>query len=299
MLADTHVTASTSSSPTARQIASDYLMAIKKLPPPPPPPFISSGATGLILLSVAFAAAVFATWHHAPTSSGLSARRVYSLSAALLAGSTLLLTALEPEISAVDALYLCVMTFTTIGYGDIAHPVSTGGRAVVMCLALGGIAFFSVTIELFHAAREATDGALIRKLGLNGHVAAFAMLAVNAIIGVVLCQCLSEDPELPKQSIFDGVYWSIITGTSVGFGDHHPTSDVGKLAVCAYALLSMQAAGNAMDFGREYLETLCTVTMEKAGASSARAPMMRQATSPSFNVRRQSTSASYSVKRIA
>ena len=288
----------TSSSPSARVSPSDYLMA-KKLPPPPPPPFISSGATGLILLSFTFAAAVFATWHHAPTSSGLSARRVYSLSAALLAGSTLLLTALEPGISAVDALYLCVMTFTTIGYGDIAHPVSTAGRAVVMCLALGGIAFFSVTIELFHAAREATDGALIRKLGLNGHVAAFAMLAVNAIIGVVLCQCLSEDTELPKQSIFDGVYWSIITVTSVGFGDHYPTSDVGKLAVCAYALLSMQAAGNAMDFGREYLEALCTVTKEKAVASSARAPLMRQATAPSFSVRRQSTSTSYSLKKLA
>ena len=48
--------------------------------------------------------------------------------ACLLAAATLLLTVAEPGISAIDALYLSVMTFTTIGYGDIEHPASAPGR---------------------------------------------------------------------------------------------------------------------------------------------------------------------------
>ena len=94
-----------------------------------------------------------------------------------------------------------------------------------MLLALGGISF-GTTIELFHSAREAADGEPLRRLGLGGARAAFAMLAVNAAVGVLLCESLADDAELPKGSLFDGVYWSVVIGTSVGFGDFHPTSDL-------------------------------------------------------------------------
>ena len=52
--------------------------------------------------------------------------------------------------------------------------------------------------------------------------------------------------------------WSLITSTSVGFGDHYPSTDEGKLAVCAYAFATMQAAGNACDVASEFLQGLCT-----------------------------------------
>ena len=46
----------------------------------------------------------------------------------------------------------------------------------------------------------------------------------------------------------------------VGFGDFHPTSDIGKLAVSAYALFSMQVTANAMELAKEVLIRLCTVS---------------------------------------
>lgn len=230
-------------------------------PPPPPPPapasLISNDACGLVAFAALLVCACYAS--APPTSrSGLSASRVYSLAAALLAGATLLLKLTEPGISSIDAFYLAALTFTTIGYGDIAHPASTAGRAVVMLLAVGGIGFFGTMVELVHEARDATDGALFQRLGLRGTPRALALCGVNAACGVLLCRWLSDDPELPS-SVFDAIYWSVITSTSVGFGDHYPTSTVGKLATVAYALLSMQACGNATGVAKDYLVALCTV----------------------------------------
>lgn len=38
-----------------------------------------------------------------------------------------------------DGLYMTVITLTTVGYGEIPHPLSSGGRVFTMILALGGI----------------------------------------------------------------------------------------------------------------------------------------------------------------
>ena len=208
----------------------------------------------------------------------LSACRVYSLSAGLLYGATLLLSAVEPGITAVDAFYLSCMTFTTIGYGDIVHPVTAAGRVLVSLLALGGVAFFAVTMELIGSLRHKTDGAVLGKLGLEG---VWSMMTVTVLAGIALCQLL-EDSEMPK-SFLDGACahieiarasmisearlslpfavadWSVITTTSVGFGDFHPSSDRGKLCVCAYALCSMQAAANVMELAKRQLVHFCTV----------------------------------------
>ena len=50
---------------------------------------------------------------------------------------------------------------------------------------------------------------------------------------------LVDDTQLPKDYL-GAVYLAMITCTSVGYGDFYPTTDIGKLAVCAYAFCSMQ-----------------------------------------------------------
>jgi len=231
----------------------------KKPPPPPAPvPLVSDDA---LLLTMLAAGALLIISLAPPSEPGnISAKRVYSLSAALLAASTLALTALEPDISAVDSFYLACMTFTTIGYGDIEHPASPAGRVLVSLLALGGIAFFAVTLEMVHSMRRRADGAALGSLlGVPSHsdLLAGAMLAVNFALGAVLCSFLTDDHEMPK-GVLDSLYWCVITSTSVGFGDFHPTSALGKVCVCVYALFTMQATANAMEVAKEKLVLLCT-----------------------------------------
>ena len=64
--------------------------------------------------------------------------------------------------SVFDALYMSVITLTTVGFGEV-HPLSRGGRAFTVFLALGGV------FTLFYAATEVTraviTGELRRVLG--------------------------------------------------------------------------------------------------------------------------------------
>lgn len=182
-----------------------------------------------------------------------------TLTLVLLAGATMVLTIVEVGLSTVDALYLVVMTFTTIGYGDIDHPATAAGRVVVSLLALGGIAFFSISLDIFKVLREEKlDGAMIRQLGLSSDTAALAALAVNVFCGVGLCRALSADEGMPD-GLLDSTYWSVITTTSVGFGDFHPSTDQGKLMVCCYALVTMQVTASVMEVAKEKLVNLCKV----------------------------------------
>ena len=168
-----------------------------KMPPPPEPPLLSPAAT--VLASFAAVVFILALTAKSPEPGAFSARRVYSLSIALLAASSLTLSTLE-GMSTVDAFYLSCMTFTTVGYGDIAYPATAAGRAVVLGMALGGVAFFGLTIELFHSMREKTDGAFFRLLGIRGGAASILMLLVNAAAGVALCQARCRTSSGPSKA---------------------------------------------------------------------------------------------------
>ena len=231
----------------------------RSLPPPPAPvPLLSEDA---LLLAMLAAGVLLIVIFSPPAEPGsISARRVYSLSAAVLAASTLALTAFEPDISVIDSFYLACMTFLTIGYGDVEHPVSPAGRILVSLLALCGIGFFGVAIELAHSMRRHADGAALSVLlgvPLHSDLLAAGMLAVNCALGVVLCNFLTDDENLPK-GVLNSLYWSVITSTSVGFGDFHPTTALGKVCVCTYAFATMQATANAVDVAKEKLVQLCT-----------------------------------------
>ena len=42
-----------------------------------------------------------------------------------------------------ESLYWCIVTITTVGYGDL-HPVSTGGKVLSMVISLMGVLMFAL-----------------------------------------------------------------------------------------------------------------------------------------------------------
>jgi voltage-gated potassium channel len=76
----------------------------------------------------------------------------------IVAIGTLGFTRLE-GLSAFEALYLTVVSITTVGYGDIV-AVTTGGRILAMCLIVTGFTFFTTVVvtavQFLFERREAT-----------------------------------------------------------------------------------------------------------------------------------------------
>jgi voltage-gated potassium channel len=71
--------------------------------------------------------------------------------AALVAGGTAGYYLLEPQYTPFDALYMTVITLTTVGYGEV-HELTPRGRVfTIVLLLVGTIAFFYALTELLRA----------------------------------------------------------------------------------------------------------------------------------------------------
>jgi voltage-gated potassium channel len=118
----------------------------------------------------------------------------------------------------VDALYMTVITLTTLGFGEV-HPLSTGGRWFTMGLALGGVFTFltaattiialAVSGELW---RTFTRSRMERKLEqISGHVIVcghgrMGRLVVHALTPTQLeVVTIDHQPEAIEPARTDGV----------------------------------------------------------------------------------------------
>jgi hypothetical protein len=92
------------------------------------------------------------------------------ISVALLLGVTIAGIAgfmILEGLSFIDALYFCVVTLATVGYGDI-HPMTTAGKLLSIVIIIGGVGSFvgvvANSVELWVTRRE--KEAWLRKIGI-------------------------------------------------------------------------------------------------------------------------------------
>jgi len=162
--------------------------------------------------------------------------------------------------TALDSVYFIVASITTVGYGDMS-PVTDLGKMLCCLLVLLGVAFIGAAliklVELFLDAAEALEDELAKATG--GHIDApspniffvpftacadaldmgpdlregfqwFAALVVMLLVGAVAF-CLIEG-----HNFVDGIYFAVITCTSVGYGDMSPATDNGKIFCIFYMI---------------------------------------------------------------
>jgi len=86
---------------------------------------------------------------------------------------------------------------------------------------------------------------------IGGKVALLSVTMLSAVF--VFCYLLEEMSES------EAAYFSIITGTTIGYGDIHPKTDAGKLAVALYAIVAINAVGSLLQPAKEVLHSLCKV----------------------------------------
>jgi potassium channel subfamily K len=175
-----------------------------------------------------------------------------------------------------DAVYFVAISATTVGYGDMS-PKTDAGKVFVMGLlitgvALAGVAMSKVTDWILKAqeramnavmersrARMDADMATLRaQVGANAGVgvdaamkapptkaerapkAKFSPLA-QAAVAIVFVVSLGAVVmhRLEDISFLDGCYWSIVTSTTVGYGDVTPKTREGKIFASVYCFITV------------------------------------------------------------
>eukprot|EP00521_Asterionellopsis_glacialis_P005982 CAMPEP_0195273042 /NCGR_PEP_ID=MMETSP0706-20130129/16200_1 /TAXON_ID=33640 /ORGANISM="Asterionellopsis glacialis, Strain CCMP134" /LENGTH=215 /DNA_ID=CAMNT_0040329409 /DNA_START=21 /DNA_END=668 /DNA_ORIENTATION=- len=137
------------------------------------------------------------------------------------------------------------MTLTTVGFGDICPTTKINhvGQLFVISLALAGLGMFCGPIlTLTSTWKHQIPGGLL------------TLATVTLALGVLLFTTTEHITQ------FEALYLSIITFTTIGYGDLTPQTDAGKLATALYALLAINVAGAFLQPAQDFLTTLCSTT---------------------------------------
>ncbi|KAI0515855.1 hypothetical protein KFK09_008523 [Dendrobium nobile] len=163
----------------------------------------------------------------------------------------------------VDALYFCIVTMCTIGYGDIT-PSSTTSKIFSIAFVLIGFGFIDILLSamisyvldvqehhLLDAAKHRAHGS---KLDAPSYVVDLKKgrmrirLKVGLALGVVvLCICVGVAflRLVEKLSWLDAFYLSVMSVTTVGYGDRAFKTMGGRIFASIWLLVSTLAVARA------------------------------------------------------
>lgn len=151
-----------------------------------------------------------------------------------------------------SSLYFTVITFTTVGYGDIA-PVTVFGRILIVFLGSVGIGLTAIVTSDFTywivdiltrrrprwleylKEKERCSSTMIEFIISRRVVVALAVILTL----VMLTGMLFFGFVVYGGNVANGLFFSWATSTTVGYGNLTPTSRGGRAAASLYALLSM------------------------------------------------------------
>ncbi len=191
---------------------------------------------------------------------------------------------LETKFTVIESIYFSVCIFTTVGYGDLSPDASVAGMAFTIVYSLYGIIILGIFLGILgdmaverqqKLKNEFTKNASSRYLNAivsnPSHVSdddptedadqsfIYDILAIlkRQWIGILILLVLAMPVFiLEKWSLERGIYWFMITATTVGFGDEYPEHEWSKFICIFYVPL-------AVAFGGTFLGQVATAYVDK------------------------------------
>ncbi len=129
-----------------------------------------------------------------------------------------------------DSIYFSVVTFSTVGYGDI-RPENSGAKLFTCIFTLMGIGIIGIALgfigqNLVHAQVVALQRSQ-KKKEENGSESSALWNTIIFICPIAIMTLLGSIVVGSNEqwNWVDAIYWCIMTGTSVGYGDFVPRSN--------------------------------------------------------------------------
>lgn len=157
-----------------------------------------------------------------------------------------------------DALYFSVVTFSTVGYGDL-RPSSDNSKIFSCLFALIGIGIIGIALgfigqNLVQAQVAALQRSQKKKEDVSDdHIPALHSFPLLRNVLLFICPIALMTlfgsiivGSYEKWSWVDSVYWCVMTGTSVGYGDLVPTTGFTRWFSILYIPLSVGCISAAL-----------------------------------------------------
>jgi len=129
-----------------------------------------------------------------------------------------------------DAIYLSIITLSTVGYGDIV-PTNAYSRIWIAVVTTFGLSVFGALLDVCGAWRVACFGD--HPSFRNQLIQCVSVLCLVLGVGVY------GYTQLEGLTAFEALYLSAATLSTVGYGDLAPHSELGRLFTIAYILLGL------------------------------------------------------------
>mmetsp|Transcript_6388 Transcript_6388/g.9732 ORF Transcript_6388/g.9732 Transcript_6388/m.9732 type:complete len:487 (-) Transcript_6388:89-1549(-) len=192
--------------------------------------------------------------------------------------------------SILKSVYFCIVTFTTVGYGDLS-PSTDAGRLFMIFFCLFGIIVLGVFLGIagnyvveaneaaiekvktratkrmlhnFEHHNDSNDDSLEtpsieeekppREKTFSEAVVSILLLEIPIVTVVLLLSLIIGYTE--NWSFIKSVYWSVITSTTIGFGDLYPSNPNTELICIFFLPLAVAVFG-------EILGRIATLTIER------------------------------------
>ena len=148
--------------------------------------------------------------------------------------------------SPTDALYFCVITVTTVGFGDLT-PTSDAAKLFVAGYILVGLSLFSTCLgvlvgRLHGAVEEPTKRLPRRRRYLWQCLACFGITTFWLTVGAAIVRCMEG------WRLVDCIYWTVVATCTVGYGDLAIEGEGTRALLTVYMLLAV--SGCAVSLGK-------------------------------------------------
>ncbi|CAE7926219.1 TPKC, partial [Symbiodinium necroappetens] len=148
----------------------------------------------------------------------------------------------EGEWSFNDGIYFCLVTLTTVGFGDLVPCVALRCRVTGMVFIWTNVLLVSALHGIVGARVEREISRVGRRLGLSQ--LAVHLLALSFFVGVLAAGYSNYE----DKSLLDGIYFSASTLSTVGYGAIAPSPGTSRLLMCPILFVGVVSVGNIASY---------------------------------------------------
>lgn len=173
--------------------------------------------------------------------------------------------------SFMNALYFCFTIGTTIGYGDIS-PKTDNGKLVFIFYVIPGICLcgaFIAELSKLMFARLKRGKARFARFFDTQHVWIF--WTINSLLLFCICWLVPASIvyAITDFSFFDSCYFSMVTFTTVGFGDYTITDYDLKFVIVCFSYFGLAWIGIVTSLVMEKIQSANRLATKKEGQSKS------------------------------